>query len=408
MKIIQSAKANRIRLTVDEKLLIDRLLTSQSATKIGLSAALSVSPAWITKTIKPLMSRNLVTEFGEAEKSGGRRAKILGINPDVGYILGLDLGGDSIKLGLSDLNVRDFSYKNIFLKDEKRSKNRDKNFMERIHNTLQDFGLAPGKLRAIGICLSDPVGFSEDVDDLKPPQFAAGERAVIHHLIKQFPKTLILADRDVRMMTLGEQTFGKGQDVENFIYLKIGNTISAGLVCHGRVYQGASRCEGDIGHIIVEEDGLECYCGKRGCLVTVVGGRAIASQARDLALSGQSPLLFARLDQVGHPLSAIDVAEAASQGERAALKLIDRCGEYVGKVLTEMVQLFNPASVFIGGGISKIGHRFLNSMRQVVLSQANPMATRDLRIEYSQLGERAGVLGAIKMAQHELFVETVT
>lgn len=407
MHIVQSVKANRIQLTTDEISLIDRLLTSQSTTRIGLSDELGVSPAWITKTIKPLMSRNLVTEFGEAKKSGGCRAKILGINPEVEYILGLDLGGDLIKVGFSDLNVREFSFKNISMEDLKTSKNRDRSFMEKTHSLLQDHGLTQGKLRAIGLCLTGPVSHSEGVGDVKPPQFSPSDSAIIHSFIEQFPETLILADRDARMMALGEQAFGKGQDVDNFVFLTIGNKISAGLVFDGRLYQGASGCAGDIGHIIVEKDGLECYYGKRGCLVTVVGERAITSLMKELALSGQSPLLFAKLDQVGNPLSTLDLVETASQGEIGALKLINRCGEYIAKVLTDMVQLFNPDSVIVGGGITKMGHRFLNSMRQVVLSQANPMATRDLRIESSQLGERAGVLGAIKMAQHELFVETV-
>jgi predicted NBD/HSP70 family sugar kinase len=401
MIIIQKSGEKQIRLTADEKLLIDQLLFQPESTRMSLSQALDVSPAWITKIIKPLMARNLLEESGDAEKSGGRRAKLLCLSPEVGSILGLDLGNDSLKLGLSDLNARDLRFSSISLNGQHLSIKQDQFFQETIQDFLKSSGKLANEIRAVSLSLSDPVGISET----GMSRFLTGENPILEVIKRQFPDALILADRDVNLMSLGELSFGQGKDAPNFIFLKLGNTISAGIVAKGRLYNGASGSAGDIGHIIVDDDGPACICGQQGCLVAITGGQAIANQAMRLAASGQSPILSSRFISAGKNLSAIDVGEAASQGDLAAIKLIDQCGEHIGQVLSVLVRFFNPNLVFVGGGVSRIGHRLINTIRQVVLREASPAATRDLQITYSKLGDQAGVLGAIKLAQSELFVE---
>ncbi|MFW5713951.1 MAG: ROK family protein [Brevefilum sp.] len=403
MKIIQSANEQKLILTSDEKTLIHQLLLSQTNTRKSLSEALGVSPAWITKTVKPLISQNLVGELGETENSGGRRAKLLGFSPDAGNVLGLDLGMNSIKIGLSDLNIQDVIIEEIPF--EHQSEQCGSVVLDRIRSYLQGSGVILDKIRGIGICYPGPVDLLEENEKTDRSQREMYENFIIPALLEQFPEASIMADRDVCLMALGEKTFGKGQELQNFIYLNIGNRISAGIVCRGQIHRGNSGYAGEIGHIVVEEDGPLCHCGKSGCLEALAGGRAIGDQANQLAESGKSVLLSELSMQKGKDLSAIDVAEAASRGDISALDLIDRSGEYVGKVLTDLVSFFNPEFVFIGGGVSKIGHRFLKKIHQVVLREANPMTTRDLRIEYSRMSERAGVFGALKMAQCALFIE---
>jgi predicted NBD/HSP70 family sugar kinase len=210
-------------------------------------------------------------------------------------------------------------------------------------------------------------------------------------------------DNDVNLMALGSLRQDRGRDISNFIFLKIGSGIGAGIVCQGQVYRGASGCAGDVGHIIVEPDGPLCHCGNRGCVEALAGGLALSRQAVQLARRGESPILADLYQDNQSQLSAADVGAAAAQGDIAALELIDRSGGYVGEMLTHLVSFFNPNLVLIGGGVSHIGHRFLNAIRQVVLKQASPLATRDLRIEYSSLDDQAGLMGALSLAQKDLF-----
>ncbi len=109
------------------------------------------------------------------------------------------------------------------------------------------------------------------------------------------------------------------------------------------------------------------------------------------------------MNVAGGLLTAEDVGAAAVQGDLAALELVDRSGRYVGEMLTTLVYFFNPDLILVGGGVSRIGNRFLNAIRQTVLAKASPLATRALQIEYSELGREAGVLGALTLAQQSIF-----
>ncbi len=406
MKIIQAAVEHRIQLTPDEHLIISQLLDNQNSTRIALAEALKVSPAWVTKTIKPLIARQVVEELGDAEKSGGRRAKRLGISSKRGAILGLAIGEKTIQLGLSNLNAWNFEFRTSQLVTHTDPHDQAGDLLLKILTFVQDCGMEKQSIQAVGLGFTDPDTATGGLAG--NTGFASGPRErLLNNLIEeQFPKALILADRDVNLMALGELTYGKGRNVPHLIFLKLGNHISASIVCQGQVFRGASGTAGEISHFIVEEKGPECSCGKQGCLVALAGGRAIACQAKLLATSGASPILSEQLNQNGGHLSAVDVGDAASQGDLAAVQLVDQCGKYVGKVLADLVRFYNPDSVFIGGGVSRIGHRLLNSIRQVVLQEVNPLATRDLQIDYSQLGDQAAVMGAIKLAQGELFVES--
>jgi predicted NBD/HSP70 family sugar kinase len=110
-----------------------------------------------------------------------------------------------------------------------------------------------------------------------------------------------------------------------------------------------------------------------------------------------------RLKENEGKISAGDVGEAAASGDTAAIEIIRESGGLIGLVLAGLVEFFNPEVIYIGGGVSRIGFTLLSSIRQAVLRRANPLSTRDLHIEYSQLGEMAGVVGAVTLTFPHIF-----
>jgi predicted NBD/HSP70 family sugar kinase len=105
-------------------------------------------------------------------------------------------------------------------------------------------------------------------------------------------------------------------------------------------------------------------------------------------------------------LSAIDIGEAASKGDTVAIEIIRDSGWLIGSVLAGLVEFINPEVIYIGGGVSKISFTLLSSIRQAILRRANPLSTRDLHVEYSQLGDMAGVVGAIALTFPYIFKVT--
>jgi glucokinase len=153
--------------------------------------------------------------------------------------------------------------------------------------------------------------------------------------------------------------------------------------------------------MVVDEDGPRCGCGQNGCLEALSSGTAIAARAAALAEEGASPVL-ARMARQSEPppgastgLTAADVERAALEGDAVARKVIDDAGHYLGLGLVNLVHVFNPHGIVIGGGVSRMGDLILEPARQVVRERCFPLSQEGLRIVPGVLGDRAGALGAI-------------
>jgi predicted NBD/HSP70 family sugar kinase len=203
----------------------------------------------------------------------------------------------------------------------------------------------------------------------------------------------VLVDNDVNIMALGEH-WTHWRDTEHLLYVKIGTGIGCGIVSGRRIHRGAQGAAGDIGHVrLAGHDDVVCRCGNIGCLEAVAGGRALAAK---LSAAG----LDARTSR--------DVVRHVRAGEPAAIQAVREAGRCLGEVLAECINFFNPGAIVIGGDISEAHQQLLAGVREVSFGRSLPMATRDLRMGCSQLGDRAGVIGAaIMVIEHVLAPETV-
>jgi predicted NBD/HSP70 family sugar kinase len=190
--------------------------------------------------------------------------------------------------------------------------------------------------------------------------------------------------------------------VPDFLFVKIGTGIGCGIVVNGQLYRGMDGCAGDIGHIRVDEFGPTCACGNTGCLEAFFGGAALARDAMAAARAGRSPALAAMLDDKDE-LTAIDVAHAVAQGDPHAVQMIRDGGQRVGWVLASLVSFFNPGLIVIGGRVSRLGHPLLAEIRGVVYRRSLPLATGNLPLVLSEMGDDAGVVGAAALISDAVY-----
>src|SRR4029453_7700456 len=156
------------------------------------------------------------------------------------------------------------------------------------------------------------------------------------------------------VMALGEYTTGLGRGRENFVFVKIGTGIGAGIIVNGELYRGSQGWAGDIGHIQIpvgDRGDVICRCGNINCMEALAGGGALARDGEEAARDGRSPFLRALLAEKG-PLDARDVALGAAHGDPTSVELISQAGQVVGQAVAAMVNFFNPSLVVIGGGVA--------------------------------------------------------
>jgi glucokinase-like ROK family protein len=272
-----------------------------------------------------------------------------------------------------------------------------------LNKMITENGLNKSRLFAIGMGVPGPVDNKAGM--LVSPPIMPGWDGfpIIKAMQADFPRAKVMVDNDVNVMALGEKSNGAGKDIQNLIFIKIGTGIGAGIICHGEIYRGNNGCAGDIGHISVKKDGPMCHCGNTGCLEAVAAGPAIADRGVKAALEGKSPILLKHYEANGQKLRAEDVGLAAGEGDPVSIEIIRNSGQIIGDVLAGLVNFFNPGLILIGGGVSRIGNLLLSSIRQVVLTRSLPLATRNLRIDFSSSGQDAGVAGAISLAIDNVF-----
>jgi predicted NBD/HSP70 family sugar kinase len=187
-------------------------------------------------------------------------------------------------------------------------------------------------------------------------------------------------DNDANLGALAESVLGAGRDAREIVYLMLSSGIGAGLILGGRLYRGARGTAGEIGHVLVDEQGPMCRCGNRGCLETFAGGGALLELLRR---------------SHGDGLSLDGMVGLARNGDPACQRVLADAGRIVGGPVAALCNEFNPELVVVGGRLAAAGELVLGPLRDAVRRYAIPAAAETATIVTSALGDRAELLGAI-------------
>jgi len=208
---------------------------------------------------------------------------------------------------------------------------------------------------------------------------------------------------DASAAALGEHRFGAGKGVNNLIYLTVSTGIGGGIIINGELYSGASGSAGELGHMTIDVNGPVCSCGNTGCLEVLASGKAMAREAISRLGNGERSALT---EMVGAKLDSITTEEisiAAQRGDSLALEVVSQAARYLGVGLANLVNIFNPEMIIVGGGVANMGDILLNPAREVVGERAFSLLVQAVRIVNAQNIDEAGLLGAAAFAfQHRL------
>lgn len=346
-----------------------------------------------------LLEKGLVEEGEPAPSTGGRPPSQLRLREDMGFLAGVDLGATSLDVALLTPNLRIMYHRAEDLDVRLGPGAVMARVRTLIKQLLEALGAPVERLLAIGMGVPGPVEFKSGLL-INPPIMPGWEGFSIRDYLQESFPCPVFVDNDVNLMALGELWWDRKRH-ENFVVIKVGTGIGAGIVCQGEIYRGADGAAGDVGHICVDPQGPVCHCGNIGCVEAMAAGPAISRMALQAVERGESPLLARILEERGS-LSPIEVGQASREGDPVANQIIQRAGQLIGQMLASLVNFFNPSQILLGGGVTKIGPILLASIRQSVYQRSLPLSTRHLHIGYTKLGERSGIVGAGVLAMSEL------
>ena len=347
----------------------------------------SLSRSTVSEIVNEILPTGLVTEVGEGPSRGGRRPIVLEFRDDACVILGVEMSATHVVVVLTDLrgNVLTWESRAHAVRDDPAGA---RALIAELCRTC--LGTPAGHnhpLVGIGVAVPSPIDPSEP-DRLSTVVLPAWEgRLGLDDLSRQYGVPLRV-DNDANLGALAEQWWGEGRDVDDFAYIKVATGIGSGHVIGGEVYRGATGVAGEIGHIAIDPQGEPCICGLRGCLVTLIGGKALLARAAVLAPEYPESVLADGVADMGA------LESAALAGDALALRVAEEAAEHLGIAVAGLMNLLNPSLVIVGGDLARLGDALLEPLRESVRQRTLVSSVKAAEIRTSELGPRSVAVGA--------------
>ena len=305
--------------------------------------------------------------------------------------IGVDIGGTKIALGLVTSEGECLQQKNFPTEGSKGADWIIANLIQEIKGMVDQAQLSIEAINSIGIGVPGTVELTTGNVVLAPNIY--WENVPLGRQMKTaFPQIPVYIDQDTNTAVLGEYFLCDDPSVRNLFFITISTGIGSGLILDKKLYRGRFNSAGEIGHFIVERNGVPCTCGSRGCLQAYANGPAIANVALQRIKHGDTSCLAERI--LGDRLTACQVAEAAAEGDSLARDVLLNAAERVGIALANVVSLLNPDLIIIGGGVAQSGPEFIERIQEVTRTSCYPPARESFRIAVTTNWERSAIIGA--------------
>jgi glucokinase-like ROK family protein len=207
-----------------------------------------------------------------------------------------------------------------------------------------------------------------------------------------------LVDNDASAAALGEHLYGVAHQAQNFIFLIAGVGLGGGLFLNGELYRGASGIAGEIGHTSLMMDrSRPCRCGNRGCWETFGNQYSLVERVRARLEIRRNSIIPQLMEEQGSPLTLAIITQAADAGDREAREALAETGAAIGLGIANLINIFNPEMVVVGGAMSMAGKHLLPAIAQVVEERALAETRAGTQVVQSTFGPDASVMGAVAL-----------
>jgi glucokinase len=313
-------------------------------------------------------------------------------------ILAVDIGGTKILAALFSPDGRMLATETVPTLVQEGVKAVVARLVSAVDGLLERNQVSRAQLGGIGIACAGGVDTGRGVVVTPSPNMPGWVDVPLAEIVSEQFHVVAYLVNDASAAALGEHRFGAGKGVNDLVLLTLGTGIGGGIIADGRLYLGAVGAAGELGHMTVEDSGSVCGCGNKGCLEMLASGTAVA---RDAVLRINDGRKSALTDMAGGKIENITaemVGTAARQGDSLAGDVIARAAYYLGVGLVNIVNIFNPEMIILGGGMAELGDLLIAPGRRMVAERAFSISARAVRIVTAQLGNEAGVYGAAAFA----------
>ena len=296
------------------------------------------------------------------------------------YVIGVDVGGTKIKLGIVHPRGQVIARTSFATKLFASSKTKFIAALAReIGTIITQAGLTKKDVAGVGIGLPGLVDHTKGIVRFLP-NIPGWRNVRLKAILQRTLKLPVFIDNDAKLITLAEWKFGAGKGVSNMVCLTLGTGIGSGLILDNRLYRGTGNAAGELGHVPLNEQGPACNCGGYGCFEAYIGNRRLTARAN--AVMGRKGMTLEGMFQL------------AKAGNAKALRFWKETAGHLGNGLVMVVNLLNPRLIVIGGGVSNNDRFLFKTARAVIARRAMSTKSAMVKIVRARLGDDAGIIGA--------------
>lgn len=359
----------------NQAMLLRALYFGGPASRNDLCEATGLSGATVSTMTGELLGDAVLVEAGQVDSDGGRPRVLLRVNPDYGYVVGVDVGETHVRVELFDLDMTEraralYAVHSAHHEPELVARH----ILEGIDTVIGEGGVSPGRVLGVGVGVPGIV--EPGPDALVRAKTFGWEAVPLGTLLRAGTSLPLYVDNGAKTMGQAELWFGTGRGTRDTVVMLIGSRVGGTIVTDGGIYRGAGHAAGEIGHLKIVTGGRLCKCGGRGCLEAYVGAEAILERAGVVADSAEEEVALARLLATDSPV-------------------LDETVELLGVGLSNLIHLFNPERIVIGGWAGLLlGQSRLAEIRAATAANTLLQPYRAASITLGRLGPDAVAMGA--------------
>ncbi len=309
-------------------------------------------------------------------------------------VAGIDIGGTKIAVALENLSGEKIAVRRLPTQVEIGAYAIIETVFQAITEMLEE---NRAKLVAAGIGCPSPLDVEKGLV-MSPSNLRDWNNFPIAELFRERFKVPVALDNDANAAALGEYVYGAGRGYKNIVYVTVSTGIGGGIILNGEILHGVSGDSGEIGHTIVQPDGIRCNCGSIGCLETICAGVHIARRARERLADGE-PSLMNEMTANINEVTTKTVVEAVRRGDKLAIEIWDETCRFLAIGIANVISILAPEAVIIGGGISAAGDLLFAPLRRLLPEFVSMIPAEKINIIPAELGGESGVCGALVMAK---------
>lgn len=354
-----------------------------------LSDKISKSLPVTTKMLGKLIEEGWVTETGFAASTGGRRAVMYSLKPDVLYIVSVAMDQLITRIAILDMANKLITDTEIFELPLTKNPQALESLTEKIDEVITRSGIPKSNIAGVGIGMP---GFVDSAKGMNYT-FLEPEQGALTQFLSSKIKLPVYIDNDSRLIALAELMFGAARGKKNAMVINVGWGVGLGMILNGELFRGNNGFAGEFSHIPLFLNNKLCSCGKSGCLETETSLLVVIEKANRGLKEGKISLLTEL--SVEHPEQAFqEIMRAASKGDKFAVEILSQSGYNIGRGVAILIHLLNPELVILSGRGSSAGKIWQAPIQQALNEHCIPQLASNTELEISSLGYQAEVTGA--------------